>query len=493
LTTAKKDFIILLVVITLVRRDDMFAGIDIGTGSAKGAFLLNSEKVVSSTARYGGPSDRSGTQRTDVLAEAVEQLLRKAVNTAVEHGESIQGLAFSGHGPSLVLLDGLGRAEESLLTWQDSSAAAEAEDLSRILPDFSKTGECWEAKVLAAWKRLGGTWSGEKVLYPKDFVHYLLCGRAMMDHSSASTLAFFDPVAGVLEGEAAGIDSRIFPEIVKSWEMTGRCGTSFSRACGIKDGVPVYGGGIDAWCEAIGAGAVEPGMIVDGSGTSTCVSECLEEGASRLRHALPERCFRIETISYTGGSIRWAEELFGKTISEWKKLGNNSSPLPVIFLPYLIGERSPVWDKDASSLFMGLRNGDDGDTMMHAVLQGTAFAVGQCLDLLAPDRRGRSVRAVGGGAENLPWLKMKAGIADTTFQLMRDRDAAPLGAAMLAAYGAGEGDFRQLAERFTRVEAEVEPDKRHIERYRGLSAMYRRLYGTLKEEMKLLAEERRIE
>jgi sugar (pentulose or hexulose) kinase len=76
---------------------------------------------------------------------------------------------------------------------------------------------------------------------------------------------------------------------------------------------------------------------------------------------------------------------------------------------------------------------------------------------------------------------------------MRDRDAAPLGAAMLAAYGAGEGDFRQLAERFTRVEKEIEPDKRYIERYKGLSNVYRRLYGTLKEEMKLLAEERRIE
>ncbi len=470
----------------------MFAGIDVGTGSLKGAFLLSSGKVISSTAAYGGPAGSSGTQRTNVLTKAVEQLLRSAVQAAAGHGESLQGLAFSGHGPSLVLLDGFGRAEESLITWQDSSASVEAEELSRMLPGFSKTGECWEAKVLAAWKRLGRKWSGEKALYPKDFVNYLLCGRSLIDHSTASTLAFLNSPEGVLEGERAGVDSRIFPEIVKSWEMAGRCGTSFSRACGIEDGVPVYGGGIDAWCEALGAGAVEPGMIVDGSGTSTCVSVCMEEGTSQLRHVLPERCFGIETISYTGGSIRWAEALLGRTLSEWKKLKDNSVPLPVIFLPYLIGERSPVWDNDASSLFMGLRNSDNGDTMMQAVLQGTACAVGQCLDLLAPDRDGRAVRAVGGGAGNIPWLKMKAGITGTVFQLMRDRDAAPLGAAMLAAFGAGEGDFRQMAERFTRVEAEIEPDKRYMERFKRLNAVYRRLYDTLKEEMKLLAEERRI-
>ncbi len=470
----------------------MFAGFDIGTGSVKGAFLLGSGKVISSTAAYGVPAEKAGTQRSDVLIEAVKQILEKAVYTAAEHGETIRGLAFSGHGPSLVVLDREGRAEDHFLTWQDSSASREAGELSRMLPGFFKTGECWEAKVLAAWKRLGKTWSGEKVLYPKDFVLYLLCGRPLMDHSSASTLAFLNNDSGRLEGEAAGIDSRVFPDLVKSWEMAGECGTEFSRTCGLEDGVPVYGGGIDAWCEALGAGAVEPGMIVDGSGTSTCLSVCREDGATPLRHVLSERSFAIETISFTGGSIRWAESLLGMSLSEWKKRGGSSSPVPVIFLPYLIGERSPLWDKDASSLFMGLRNGDDGDTMMRAVLQGTACAVGQCLDLIAPDREGQAVRAVGGGAENLPWLKMKAGITGTLFQRMQNRDAAPLGAAMLAAFGAGEGDFRQLAERFTRVEAVIEPDKEHTERFERLSAVYRRLYGTLKDEMKLLAEERRI-
>lgn len=470
----------------------MFAGIDIGTGSVKGAFLFDDGTVMTASAGYAGPAV-TGVQSSSALRNAAGTVLREAARLAAGRGEAVRGIAASGHGPSLVMIDREGAAQELFPTWQDNSAVAESRELSRVYPGFSKTGECWEAKLLSFWKKSGRRWRGEKALYPKDYLNYLLCGRAVIDRACASTHRFYDENSGTLNGDAAGIDSRIFPDPVESTECAGTCGTAFSRSCGISDGVPVYGGGIDAWCEAVGAGAVEPGMVVDGSGTSTCVSVCLDGGESPLLHVIPDRSYRIETISYTGGSIQWAGRLLGITLEEWKKSAGTAAPIPVLFLPYLIGERSPVWDEDASALFLGLRAEDGPDVMMGAVLQGTAMAAGQCLRLLSPSGGLRSVRAVGGGALNRPWLRMKASITGASYLVMRDKDAAPLGAGILAAFGAGEEGAAGLVRRFTRIEEEIEPDPETAGRFQRLARVHEGLYETLKDNMKMLAGERRLQ
>jgi sugar (pentulose or hexulose) kinase len=129
---------------------------------------------------------------------------------------------------------------------------------------------------------------------------------------------------------------------------------------------------------------------------------------------------------------------------------------------------------------------------MSAVFQGTAFATAQCLELV--DAGGSSpVRAVGGGNDNLPWVRMKAAASGRTYKIMSVRNAAPLGAALIAAYGSGVGGFKELTEEYLRVEVEVRPEERHRGAFERLGRSYGRLYGELKDEMKALAEERRRE
>ena len=96
-----------------------------------------------------------------------------------------------------------------------------------------------------------------------------------------------------------------FPEIIDPWEVAGVTGTDFTRDAGLKDGIPVVAGGIDAWCEALGAGAAEKGMTVDGTGTSTCITSCLGEGEANLVHVIPSKSLVIETMSSTGDAVRW--------------------------------------------------------------------------------------------------------------------------------------------------------------------------------------------
>ncbi|ADK80747.1 xylulokinase [Sediminispirochaeta smaragdinae] len=469
----------------------MFLGFDIGTGSVKCTLLSEAGSVKTFSAGYEGLPGSVGRQESGTLIDALRRLLGEAASFARSSGEAIKALSASGHGPSLVVLNKRGEAEPTFLTWQDASASAEAEEIAAAIPGFTKTGECWEAKLLSAWRRLGSAWHGERALYPKDFALYLLCGRIFTDRSTATTLAFYDADASTWRQPLCGIDERFFPEVLESWEEVGRTRTTFSRACGLEDGIAVFGGGIDAWCEALGAGAVEEGMLVDGSGTSTCLSICRPKDEEPLEHVIPGKSYRIETISFTGGSIRWAEQLLGLSVDRWKREYRASGPIPLLFLPYLIGERSPIWDEDASALFIGLRSSHDAGAVMHAVLQGTACAVGQCLSLITPKIEGSIVRAVGGGAENLPWLGMKAGITGASFAVMREKDASPLGAAILAAFGSGHGSLRELTKRFAKIERTIEPDPAVKEQYGRLAGSYRRLYEIVKDEMKLLAEERR--
>jgi xylulokinase len=341
----------------------MFIGLDIGTGSVKMAALSRGGSLREASERYGGRTV-VGRQSSRELAEACRLLLLRAASLARSAGEAVEAVAASGHGPSLVVVDGKGRAEAELYTWQDSSTVAEAAELSSRYPGFGKTGECFEAKLLAAWRRIGGAWRGETALAPKDYLVFLLSGERVMDRAAASTLAFFDAGEGAAcEGPwtwdcgRVGVDSRFLPRVVGCCERAGASGTEFSRNCGLPDGVPVYAGCIDAWCEAIGAGAVEEGDLVDGSGTSTCISRCAGDGDPCPEHAIGGLRFRIETISSTGASALWAEAALGLPIARWKEEAAGS-PVPILFLPFLLGERSPVWDEDASALFLGIRGSD---------------------------------------------------------------------------------------------------------------------------------------
>lgn len=489
----------------------MYLGIDIGTGSVKCALLGADGSVETLGASYGkekSREERVGFQSPDTLVATLRQLLSRVGAMLRETREPLWGISASGHGPSMVVLDASGRPLGDLLTWQESSARDEAAELRELYPGFSKTGECWEAKLLRAWRKRGMNHPGSCALFPKDYLNFLLTGRKVMDHSTASTLAFYRRADG--DGSwklPEEIETSFVPEIVESYGVAGLTCTSFASDCGIPPGVPVFGGGIDAWCEALGAGAVEPGDLVDGSGTSTCVSSCCAAGDTPLDHVIPGRSFRIETISSTGKSIRWAQSLFDLAVDEWKRWweteqqtgrgenGTEPRPLPLLFLPYLTGERSPVWNEDASALFLGMRSGDEKHHLMEAVHQGTAMAIGQCLRIIAPDETGDGpgspVRAVGGGAENAPWLRMKADLSGRTFLMMRQKDAAPVGAGVLAALGTGAGTVEELSRRWNRVEQEIPPRRESRERWNRLYDLYQGTYQLVEKHMNSLAELRR--
>lgn len=460
----------------------MYLGIDIGTGSIK-AVLTKGNDLINHVAGY---PPGSGVQYEEDPADLEDTLIRLVIemiqNNRISRGD-IKGISICGHGPSILFVDSSGRHLTNIVTWQDRRAEEEARFLRKTLKNFAKDGSSYEAKILWFYNSNPKLFeSGNTAFYPKDYILFRLCGSRIIDSSTASTIRFFDPENGAWKLPDTNIPDGIFPEIKDPWEQVGLTGTDFSRKCGLPDGIPLYGGGIDAYGEALGAGAIDPGQLVDGTGTSTCVSLCCGSREGKDLHVIPDRSLNIEMMSFTGGSIAWGLDLFSESTAFLRNVDPRRPP-DILFLPYLLGERSPVWDENARGVFVGLRADTGREQLLQAILQGVGFGVRQCLELLSrgTDYKGTVVRAVGGGANNRQWLKIKANITGKAYEKMKTSDSTALGAAILAAYAGGYGELSALVRNWALIEETIPPDRDAAGVYDELFQIYSHLYKDLKE------------
>ncbi len=449
-------------------------GIDIGTSSMKAALFSDGAISVGSGSYVPEPSGCPRfSQDAALLAESFRRL---CADLSLRGGlDGLSAMSLSSHGPSLVCVDSSGTPIDRLRTWQDNGAVDEAARIRILMPGWNKDGSSWEAKCLRAWNSFGS--SLYRFLTPKDYLVFLLTGEIAFDRSTASTVSFVDQDTWRWRSERIGIPSGLFPRIVDPWEPVGRTGTAFSRACRLPDGVPVLGGGIDAYCESLGAGAVRAGDLCEGSGTSTCISACFD-GPGGDFHVVPGKRLRIEVMSSTGASIRWLESVLGG--------GVPSSALPrwspLLFLPFLNGERSPYWDERLRGSFIGLSSLTGAADLYQAVLQGVGFGVRQNLEAIgrSVDIDGRPVYAAGGGAENDYWLQLKANITGRPYIRSSFKDTAPLGGLCLCGFHEGLSDpVSELGLVDSRQAFEPDADPAEHDAFDALYAEYARVAEAL--------------
>lgn len=462
----------------------MYLGIDIGTSSIK-MLLIGSDSL-----KHTAIPLPSEDYKQD--PGIIKDCLIRAINQWMNQSELsvIRGIGLCGHGPSVLFIGKTGTPLTPILTWQDRRAYEEAKLIKKEFAEFYKDATCYEAKVLWFYRNHPDVFDqNSKVLYPKDYIIYELTGRAVIDESAASTVHFYDRHKKQWEFHKLGIPNSVFPEVVSSWEQVEVTGTTFSRQCGLPDGIPVYAGGIDAFCEAIGAGAIKHGQMVEGTGTSTCISTCCPEEPTLALHVIPSSSINITPLSYTGGSIKWINSIVANA-NEEQGLEVDlkpDQPVKLLFLPYLIGERSPIWDQKARGVFVGLTNTTDKRSLMQAVLQGIGFAIRQNVGLLQQENT-ETIRAVGGGSQNLAWLQMKADITGKVYEKLEIIDSAALGSALLAAFGQGERSLDDLVSEWVKVERVFYPDTEAQKKYQELFNIYEQVYPTLKNIMHKIAD-----
>jgi xylulokinase len=361
-----------------------------------------------------------------------------------------------------VLLDAADKVLRPAILWNDQRTAREC-DLIRAAVGPQRLIEITGNDALTGftapklvWVRDNepNVWSQARhVLLPKDYVRLRLTGSHAMDKADGSGTILFDLAARDWSDEvlaALHIDRALMPPTFEGPQVTGTLSAAAAIAIGLVAGTPVVAGGGDQSANAVGVGAVAPGVVALSLGTSGVVFAAtdspLYERHGRVHafcHAVPARWHMMSVMLSAAGSLRWFRDALAPGV-DFSTLVEPAAAVEaagtgLYFLPYLTGERSPHPDPDARGGFIGLNVTHDLRHMTRAVLEGVTFGLRDGLELMveAGMPRPTQFRASGGGLASPLWRQLLADVLGAEIAAPSTTEGAAFGAASLAAVGAG--------------------------------------------------------
>jgi xylulokinase len=334
-------------------------------------------------------------------------------------------------------------------------------------------------------------------LCPKDYINYRLTGELGTDYSDASgtllldtkTLGWSREVAQVL-----GVDLEKLPPIHRSSEVIGRVTTCAAEATGLSAGTPVVAGGGDFPCAMLAAGAFAAGAACESAGTSSVLAVCSPhplpgDAVGNYRHVV-DSWLSVGNVDTAGASLRWFADALLVSGGESEPYGvieREAAAVPagcdgLIFLPYLLGERTPA-DFCTRGVFLGLTPRHTRGHMARAVMEGICFGLTPALNAISAHEglSVQEVRVTGGGAKSNLWQQIRADVYGRPISTLREQQGSMLGAALLAGVGAGfYTDPRTPLKEIVAVERTYLPDVTRCHVYQPLVQFFWEAYDCLR-------------
>ncbi len=498
--------------------DKLLLGIDVGTTTVKAAlFSLDGRLQASGSVETSLRHVRPGwiEQNPDDWWRAVCQVVRQACAALPDAAERIAGLAVSSQAPTLIALDRAGEPLRPALIWMDRRAQAEAVELERLLGAemvFATTGNHADAFYLAAKLRWFSQHEPDLMARTQRFVqingyiNYRLTRTLSLDRSHTGLMQLHDFASGEWSPAlcaACGVDPAQFPPILACHALQGEVTTEAAGATGLRAGTPVVAGAVDGAAATLEAGATELGVAAEMTGTSTVLNmpndrHLAHPSLIAMPHALPETQLLIGATVASGASLRWYRDQFGaEEVQTGARLNRDPFDLlteqaaqvepgseGVLFLPYMMGERSPLWNSNARGVLFGLSLATSRAAVIRAILEGAAFALRHNVEVAGEAGIHLSeIRSVGGGARSDLWNQIKADVLGLPILLPEASVGAPFGDALLVGMGLGlYPDIRQTIRDSVRIQRRYEPNPAAHERYNQLYPLFRRLYEHLRED-----------
>ena len=482
----------------------MFIGIDLGTSSVKSVLLDgNSHIVATATAPLDvqrpapGHSEQDAESWWRATLRSIDDLARQAPKAVA----AVSGIGLSGQMHGATLLDASGAVLRPCILWNDVRAAAECRELERRLPDLGRiTGNpampgFTAPKVMWVQKHEPAIFARiAKVLLPKAYLRYRLSGDFFEDMSDASGTLWLDVGARRWSDAAlAATDmSRAqMPDLVEGSQPAGILRTELARRWGMAKPPVIAGGAGDNAAGAVALGAIKPGDAFVSLGTSGVLWATTagfapnpQAAVHAFCHCVPQTWHQMGVILSAASCLSWLSGLVGAAeVDLLRERGDSlERPSPVLFLPYLSGERTPHNDAEIRGAFAGLSHQSDRKELTQAVMEGVAFALKDCLDALrAAGTDLQAADAIGGGSRSALWLRIIANVLDLPIHRLADSEVSgALGAALLGRMAATGEDPRSVCKPPQRS-ATIEPTAGLRDAYSGAFARYRKLYPGLKE------------
>ena len=432
--------------------------------------------------------------------------IRSVLEKAGIGGERVAAVGLTGQMHGLVLLDEAGNVLRPAILWNDQRTQSQCDEIHQrigrerfiqITGNLALTGFT-APKILWVRENEPEVYARARhVLLPKDYVRYKLTGRYAMDKADGAGTVLFDLKARNWSREvldALDIDASWMPPTFEGPEFTGGVNAEAAALTGLKAGTPVAAGGGDQAAQAVGVGAVEPGIVGLTVGTSGVVfatnPSALIEGQGRLHafcHALPGMWHFMGVMLSAAGSLQWYHDTlardmgFDELLQEAGSVGAGCEGLQ--FLPYLSGERTPYPDPLARGAFVGLTLRHSRAHLTRAVLEGVSFGFKDIFTLIQGAGSGDivQVRASGGGIRSALWKQILASALEAELVTVNTTEGAAFGAALLAGVGAGAWpDALSACRSAVKLTGSTVPDGAQVEAYRKAYPQYRELYPALK-------------
>jgi xylulokinase len=435
-------------------------GLDFGTSSVK-ALLVAATGIVKARATMTYPSLHGSGGEAEQDPQDYLDAARRAIATCGASEVKLNGIGLAGQTPTLVLVGANGEAVRPALTWQDQRAAPEAQLLEG---EFGSSERLFGTNLpwTAAYPPAKLLWLAQNeprsvlrtrwILQPKDFVGLRMTGCELSDPWSSKGICNIQtrkPAEELLH--RVGWGTTVAPPLRQAWEQRGTITKRAAAEFGLPEGTPVAVGWSDALAAMLALGAFDEPIGFAISGTSSIVGMSVT-GAVHSQPRLfyvPATCAPLGVLygptESSGASVEWLARLLRCEPREVLMLAASrpTSREAPVFVPYLAGERAPIWRTDVRSVLLGISVHDGPAELARAVVEGVCLSERHVLSV-AEEYLGTTadeVGVAGRGVSEPPWHEARLAVLARPVRLLGEPDASALGAAMLAAAAASGGDL----------------------------------------------------
>ncbi|MEZ0537530.1 xylulokinase [Caldicellulosiruptoraceae bacterium PP1] len=496
-----------------------YIGIDVGTSGTK-TILVDVKGKIISTATYEYPlyqpnigwAEQNPDDWWQASLNGINEVLRKSnVNPQL-----VKGIGLTGQMHGLVMLDKNLNVIRPSIIWCDQRTAKECDEIT------SKVGKERLIEITANPALTGFTASKllwiknnepenyqkiYKILLPKDYIRFKLTGEFATDVSDASGMQLLDVKNRCWSNEVLEkleIDKQILGKVYESPEITGTITNEVSKLTGLSTSTFVVAGGGDQAAGAVGNGIVRKGVVSSTIGSSGVVFAHIDDikvdplgRVHTFCHAVPGKWHVMGVTQGAGLSLKWFRDNFAHIemkayeyinsdpyilMDKEAEMANPGSD-GLVFLPYLMGERTPILDPYARGIFFGITAKHTRREFIRSVMEGVVYSLKDCLEVIkGMDVEISEIYVSGGGAKSKLWKQMQADIFENEVWTLNSKEGPAFGAAILAAVGAKE--FSSVEEACDQMIVKVEkcePNQKNYDIYRKSYKLYTSIYPRIKD------------
>jgi xylulokinase len=498
--------------------DPLFLGLDLGISTVKVALFTGEGELVAleSDEYMVMPEGEAVEADPEIYWAPMSRSIRRLLRNWGGDPERIAAVSISSHDETVFPMRADGKPTRKALNWMDKRSQPEAEELIRMMGSQRVLEISGQPEIGPIWPVTKYRWMSKhepelvrqtaSFLLPEDYILFRLSDQFAGEYTLWSSSLVFDIRRKKLSDELldfAGISAEKIPRLYPSGTAFGNISSRCAAETGLSTKTKVVTGALDQLCAAIGAGNVAPGMITESTGSVVAlvasIKEPIFDAATRLPchvHAVPDSYCMLPWNPTGGLTLKWFKDNFAPDlIKQAQEEGRDVYELltgPVanvppgsdglIMLPHLEGALFPEFDSHVRAVFFGFTLSHTRDHFTRAILEAVAYMLRRDLEGLQQLGVGANeLYVLGGGAKSQLWSQIKADVCNLPVIMPGQREAAVMGAAMLATVGVGYyADIPTAAEAMARPGIRVEPDPANRALYDAAFKLYVSLYDTLK-------------